>query len=157
MKGSDTTIPDELYQRTSKSAEGYLAALVFQKSREGGCEIDQDSSAEKSFRLVYGPETSARVMKCDGHVGRSHANVLKELKSRKEFDSGYIGKYKARFPEVENISFNCKGKRHSSKCGCIRNGFIESARRNLFCAITQCGNSAETFAQRMRDLGKYHA
>ena len=39
MKGSDTTIPDELYQGTSKSAEGYLAALLFQKAREEGCEV----------------------------------------------------------------------------------------------------------------------
>lgn len=54
MKGSDTIITDELYQGTAKSAEGYLDAILFQKAKEEGCEIevnwqDQESSAEKSF------------------------------------------------------------------------------------------------------------
>ncbi len=66
-------ITDELYQGTAKSAEGYLAGILFEKAKDEGCTIqvnwqDQDSSSEKSFRAVYGTETSARVMKRGGHV-----------------------------------------------------------------------------------------
>ncbi len=161
MKGSDTQITDELYQGTAKSAEGYLAGILFEKAKDEGCTIqvnwqDQDSSSGKSFRAVYGTETSARVMKCGGHVGRSHANALKEMKSKKDFDTGYVSKHKGEFPAVQEVVCKCKGKRHSKKCGCFNDAFIESARRNLFCAITQCGNSASAFAQRIRDLGRYH-
>ena len=49
-------------------------------------------------------------MKCGGHVGRSHANALKELKAKKEFDSGYISKHRSNFPEVAKIICCCKGK-----------------------------------------------
>ena len=162
MRGSDPIIADELYAGTAKSAEGYLAGALFQKAREEGCHIevnwqDQDSSAEKSFRSVYTSETSSRVMKCGGHVGRSHANALKEVKTKKAFDVAYISRHKVDFPTVETVACCCKGKRHSAKCGCISDGFVESARRNLFCAITQCGNKADVFAQRMRNLSKYHA
>lgn len=162
MKGSDPVIQDELYRGTAKSAEGYLAGILFEKAKEEGCVIqvnwqDQDSSAEKSFRSVYGSETSARVMKCGGHVGRSHANALKELKAKKTFDSGYVSKHKKSFPDVSKVECTCKGKRHSANCGCFSDAFIESARRNLYCAITQCGNVADRFAQRMKELGKYHA
>ena len=133
------------------------------KAKDEGCQIqvnwqDQDSSSEKSFRSVYGPETSARVMKCGGHVGRSHANVLKDMKAKNEFDTGYMSKHEKTFTEVRKVCLCfCKGKRHTATCGCIRDAFIESARRNLFCAITQCGNSADKFAQWMREIGKYHA
>ena len=42
-------------------------------------------------------------------------------------------------------------------CRCLSDGFIEAAQRHLYCAITQCGNSAERFARHMKGLGKYHA
>ena len=162
MRGSDTIITEELYQGTAKSIEGYLAGVLFEKAKEEGCTIeinwqDQDSSSEKSFCAVYTSETSSRVMKCGGHVGRAHAKALKDLKPKKEFDTGYIAKHKEEFPDVEKVVCCCKGKRHSAKCGCLSDAFIESARRNLFCAITQCGNNATTFDERMRDLGRYHA
>ena len=88
MKGSDSIVAEELYQGTSKSAEGYLAAILFEKAKDEGCQIqvnwqDQDSSSEKSFRSVYGAETSARVMKCGGHIGRSHATSSKISRQRK--------------------------------------------------------------------------
>ena len=81
------------------------------KAKDEGCQIqvnwqDQDSS-EKSFRSVYGPETSARVMKCGGHVGRSHANVLKDMKAKNEFDTGYISKHEKTFPEVRKVVCLC--------------------------------------------------
>lgn len=68
-----------------------------------------------------------------------------------------MSRHKDEFPSVEEVMCSCKGKLHSARCGCFNDQFIESARRNLFCAITQCGNNASAFAQRMRDLGRYHA
>ena len=155
-------IDDDLYKGTAKSAEGYLASVLSEKADEEGCVIevnwqDQDSSSEKAFRSVYSSDITSRVMKCGGHVGQSHANALKDLKSKKEFDCGYISKHKQEFPSVEEVVCSCKGKRHSAKCGCFTDSFIESARRNLYCAITQCGNKADVFQERMRNLGKYHA
>lgn len=63
MRGSDP-IDDQLYEGTAKSTEGYLAGVLFEKAKEEGCAIeinwqDHDSSSEKSFRSVYGSETSA--------------------------------------------------------------------------------------------------
>lgn len=86
-------------------------------------------------------------------MGRSHAKALKDWKRKKDLEIGYIDKEKSDFPGVSTVVSIRKGKRHSAKCGCLSDGFIEAARRNLYCAITQCGNSAETFAQCMRDLG----
>ena len=70
-----------------KSAEGYLAAALFKKAQEEGCKRainwqDQDSSSEKPFHEILG-ETSARVIKCGGHVGRAHGHALKDLKTKK--------------------------------------------------------------------------
>ena len=50
-------IQDNLYQGTAKSAEGYLAGILFAQAKEEGCVIevnwqDQDSSSEKSFWCV---------------------------------------------------------------------------------------------------------
>lgn len=75
-------ISDELYSGTAKSAEGYLAGILFGQAKEEGCHVeinwqDQDSSSEKAFRSVYSSNTSSRVMKCGGHVGRAHEKALK--------------------------------------------------------------------------------
>ena len=162
MRGADSIVADKLYEGTAKSAEGYLAAALFKTAQEEGCKIltnwqDQDSSSEKSFREVFGQDTSARVMKCGGHVGRAHGHALKDLKAKKEFTSDYKRKNKEKFPQVDSVTCCCKGKQHTAGCGCISDSFIQAAKRNLFCAITQCGNSASLFAERMRNLGRYHA
>ena len=116
MRGSDP-IDDQLYEGTAKSAEGYLAGICFEKAKDERCVIeinwqDLDSSSEKSFRSVYGSETSARVMKRGGHVGRPHAKALKDWKRKKDLDSGYIDKHKSDFPGVSTVVRICKGKRH---------------------------------------------
>ena len=106
---------------------------------------------------MYNSDTSAREMKCGGHVGRAHANALKELKSKtEECDSGYIVKHKNQFPAVEEVACNCEGKRHPKNCGCFNDGFIESVQHNLFCAITHYGNASGVFQQPIGDLGRYH-
>lgn len=162
MRGADKVVTDDLYQGTAKSAEGYLASVLFNKAHEEGCEIlinwqDQDSSSEKSFREVYSEGSSARVMKCGGHVSRSHGNALKDLKLKKTFTVDYKRRHAEKFPQVESVSCCCKGKRHKAGCGCISDAFVQSAKCNLFCAITQCENSASNFAEHMHNLGRYHA
>ena len=57
MRGADPIIK-EVYQANAKSAEGYLAGILFTKAKEEGCTIqvnwkDQDSSSDKSFWCVY--------------------------------------------------------------------------------------------------------
>ena len=52
---------------------------------------------------------SLRVTKCGGHVGRSHANALKEVKTKKAFDVAYISRHKVEFPTVETVACCCKG------------------------------------------------
>ena len=95
-------------------------------------------------------------MKCGRHVGRAHGKALKSYKA-KEFTEDYMAKHENDFPSVRSVTCMCKGKRHSKGCGCIIDAFVESAKRNLFCAITQCGNDSDKYAQRMRKLGGCHA
>lgn len=155
MRGCDSIIDDPLYMGTAKSAEGYLAGVLFKKAKEEGCKIavnwqDQGSSSDKSFNAVFGPETSARVMKCGGHVGRAHGNSLKEIKSKKEFTVDYKKKHRNNFPQVDTVSCCCKGKRHSRGCGCFTDAFIETAKRNLLCHFSmwkQCWPFRRTYAQ----------
>ena len=109
MRGTDKIVTDDLYQGTAKSAEGYLASVLFSKANEEGCQIlvnwqDQDSSSEKSFREVYGDGASARVMKCGGHVGRAHGNALKDLKGKKTLTVDYKRKHAEKFPQVESVN-----------------------------------------------------
>ena len=161
MRGSDSVIEEDLFQGTTKSAEGYLAGVLFRNAQAEGCKIEvnwqnQDSSSEKSFHSVFGPQTSARVMKCGGHVGRAHGHALKDIKGKKEFSEDYKTKNRVTFPQVDDVSCCRRGKRHSAGCGCITDAFIESAKRNLFCAISQCGNNPDLFAERMRNLSRYH-
>ena len=127
MRVTDSIVDDQLYEGTAKSAEGYLASVLFRKTNEEGCNIlvnwqDQDSSAKKSFR-----QDSQQIIKM--HVKK--------------------------FPTVESVSCCCFGNKHKFGCGCITNSFIQAAKLNLYCAITQCGNNALSFAERMSNLGRY--
>ena len=96
-------------------------------------------------------------MKCGGHVGRAHGNALKDMKMKKTFTADYNKKYVKKFPTVESVSCCCLGKKHKVGCGRITDSFIQAAKRNLYCAITQCGNNASRFAERMHNLDWYHA
>ena len=97
MRGSNDIYDTELWQGTSKSAEGHLAHELFMKAKEGmHCEVnwkDQDSSSGKSFRSIFPDGQLSRVMLCGGHVGRSHGNNLKEYKSKKVLDKGFIDQH----------------------------------------------------------------
>ena len=40
MRGTDTITSDDLYSGTAKSAEGYLAGILFDTAKEEGCQIE---------------------------------------------------------------------------------------------------------------------
>lgn len=162
MRGSDNISDTELWQGTSKAAEGHLAYELFKIAKEEGLNVeinwqDQDSTAEISFREVFPDGELNRVMLCGGHIGRSHGNNLKEYKTKKVLDKGFIDKYKKVFPKIANVKCCCEGKKHSKTCGCMSDEFIAASKRNHFSALKQSGNDPEEYARRMKVLGKYHS
>lgn len=156
MRGRDDVVDGELYEGTAKSMEGVLANECYKEAKEEGCKVevvwqDGDSSAAKSVKNQF---PDANVYKCGGHVGRAHINNLKEAAGKKEFSSKLKDTYKDRFPAITNCK--CKCARHSSKCGCLSESFLTTARVNHFCCLQQCSEPQE-YARRMRALGKYHS
>ena len=76
-----------------------MAHKLFSKAKEEGMHFevnwqDQDSSSGKSFRSVFLDGQLSRVMLCGGHVGRSNGKNLKEYKSKKVLDKGFIDQHK---------------------------------------------------------------
>lgn len=99
------------------------------------------------------PLGQAKFFKCSGHVGRAHANNLKDMAKQKVFSAQQIGNHQAKFPAVE--SAKCECKRHSQTCGCLSETFVKSARINHLCCLQQCKTPQE-YARRMRALGEKH-
>ena len=137
MKGSDDVVEEEVYGGTAQSMEGRLAEECYGKAREEGCGVevwqDGDSSSSLSVQKHYG---KGKVFKCGGHVGGAHGNNLKDLAKLKEFPTKMQQDHKQKFPEMQ--SAKCTYKRHSQKCGCISEQFIQTARINHFCCLQQC-------------------
>ena len=87
-----------------------------------------------------------------GHVGRAHANSLKEL-AKKEFSSDIKTKYTNKFLQV--MSAKCQHTRHRAGCGCMSDSFIKGARINHFRCLQQCQNPTEYFTG-LRNLSNDH-
>ena len=87
----------------------------------------------ESVENAFGP---GKVFKCGGHVGRAHANNLKDMAKQKVFSAQQTAIHKTKFPEVESAKCECKC--HSQTCGCLSETFIKSARINHFCCLQQC-------------------
>ena len=89
--------------------EGVLASERYEQAKSEGCKVevvwqDGDSSAPKSISQHH---PTGKVYKCGGHVGRAHANNLKEA-AKKEFSEDVKSKYKEKFPEVQTAKCKCK-------------------------------------------------
>ena len=160
QRGKDTVVEEELYQGTSKSAEGYGASMVFEQAKEEGLQIeahfeDGDSSSPLSLREYY-PDT--QLMLCGGHAARSHEKQLKNLQNRKCFSDDEKEKHREKYPNIDSAVCRCK-KRHAYKagCGCFSDGFIKQARSNFTAALFSAGTDADKFARTMRCLGEHHA
>ena len=150
QKGRDDIIEEELYQGTSKGAEGYAARLTFKKAKEEGMNIAiQWQDADSSAKAVTDHFPNAEIMICGGHAGRAHKKQLEKLQKIKSFTVDLIRKYKDTFPSVGDVVCHCS--RHKQGCGCFSKAFIEKA-RNYFSLILSMSESAEEFATRMKGL-----
>ena len=115
---------EELYQETSKGAEGYAARLTFKKAKDEGMNIAiqwQDADAS-SWKAVTDHFPNAKVMICSEHAGRAHNKQLEKLK---RFTDRLIKKYEEEFPSVGDVVCHCS--RHKPGCGCMSNQFIEKS------------------------------
>ena len=97
QRGRDTVVQEELYEGTSRAAEGYSTEEAFTQAKEEGLQVaihwqDADSSAATAIKRVM-PET--RIMKCLGHVGHAHNNQLEAIQKKKSFTAAFINKHKA--------------------------------------------------------------
>lgn len=105
MRGKDE---DQRFKGTAKSMEGVLAEECYQQCKEEGCDVaivwqDADSSSKSSVESVFGVEPQ-RVFKCGGHVGRAHANNLKEVAKLKRFPAAKVSRWKQHFPKMETLA-----------------------------------------------------
>ena len=76
MRGKDKVVPGELYQGTSKAAEGHGADIAFSLAKRDNLQIevhwqDGNSSTAIAFRKHYPDESKHKVLLCGGHVARA--------------------------------------------------------------------------------------
>ena len=83
---------------------------------------------------------------CVGHVGRTHGKKLLDLQTRSSFSRAFIDRHKKDHPHMDKLKCCCSGKKHTyvatrnkPACGCISPAFIQSAKRNHYCALVQAG------------------
>ena len=150
QSGRDKIVKEELYQGTSKGAEGYAARLTFKKAKEEGMDIaiqwqDTDSSSSNAVTELF---PDAKVMICGGHAGRAHKKQLEKLSKIKQFSPTQVSKYRERFLSVDDVVCHCS--RYRSGCG----NFIERARNNFSFILSQ-SQSAEEFATKMKALARH--
>ena len=140
MRGNDNVIDEDLFEGTSKAAEGHAAEIAFGLARDDNVHIevhwqDGDSSSANSLCVYYPDETKTRVMLCGGHVARSHINKLKSLADKKIFAKRYKKKHRLKFPTVDTVECCCESGNHKKGCGCMSEGFLRQARINFFCCL----------------------
>ena len=75
------SIKEELYQGTSKGAEGYATRLTLKKAKDEGMNIaiqwqDANSSSAKAVTDHF---PNAEIMICGGHASRAHKKQLEKL------------------------------------------------------------------------------
>ena len=140
------SVKEELYQGTSKGAEGYAARLTFKQAKDDGMNVavqwqDADSSSSKAVTDHF---PNAEVMICAGHATRAHKKRLESFAVKKRFSAKFKGMNRKKFPLVDEVVCHCT--RHKAGCGCLSKGFIERARNN-FSLILSTSGSAEEFAR----------
>ena len=155
QKGRDSIIEEELYQGTSKGAEGYAASGTFGVAKEEGMVIEvhwQDADSSSSNALTeHFPD--AKVMICGGHAGRAHKKQLEKLAKMRSFTEDFKKKHCKKFPMVNEVACCCPN-RHSPGCGCMSDAFIEKARNNFSFVLSEA-ESAESFATKLLVLPRH--
>ena len=152
QRGRDDVVQEDLYQGTSKGAEGYAARLMFSKAKEEGMNVaiqwqDADSSSSKAVTDHF---PDAEIMICGGHAGRAHKKQLEKLSKMKRFTENLITKHKAEFPSVADVVCHCSS-RHKPGCGCLSDMFIARARNN-FSLILSRSDTADHFSSKLKAL-----
>ena len=113
MRDADRVCDEDLWQGTTKSAEGHLSQKLWAQAKEGlKVEInwqDADSSTAKRFRYSFSNEQKSRVLLCGGHVSRAHGKKSEELKGT--FSPAFIALHKSKFSAVESVKCSCNGKK----------------------------------------------
>ena len=155
QRGRDDLIKEELYQGTSKGAEGYAARLIFKKVKEEGMNIaihwqDADSSSSNAMTEHF---PNAEVMVCGGHAGKAHKKQLEKLSKMKSFTADFRNSHRETFPQVDTVLCHCQ-KRHKLGCGCLSQAFIEKARNN-FSLLLSSSESSQKFAEGLKALPKH--
>ena len=91
--GRDKIVKEELYQGTSRGAEGYVACLTLKKTnKEKGMNIAvqwQDAGSSSSNAAIeHFPD--GKVMICGRHAGRAHKKQLEKPSKIKRFSSTLV-------------------------------------------------------------------
>ncbi len=60
-------------------------------------------------------------------------------------------------PAITSATCGCAKGKHRAGCGCVTEGFIRNARISHFLVCIQAEKDHTVYAQRMRELGQYHA
>ncbi len=103
QRGRDDMVEGDLYQGTSKSAEGYAARQNFKRAKDEGMKVevqwqDSDSSSSNAVADLF---PDAQVMTCGGHAGRAHKKQLEKLLKCKSFSADYQTRHCRDFPQVK--------------------------------------------------------
>ena len=164
QRGSMDVITDNLYPGTSKSCEGYAAEIAFKQAASDGMNVevnwqDGDSSSEKAFHAAFPDKSKSKVMLCSGHAGRAHGKQLDVMAGQKQFTEGYKSKHRKKYPEVDKVSCNCQGKKHSKSCGCMNENFQRSARINHSFAILEAheARDPQVYVDILHVLADHHS
>ena len=157
-KGRDNIVEGDLYQGTSKSAEGYAARETFQRAKREGLDLavhwqDADSSSANAVRKVF---PRAEIMVCGGHASRAHKKILEKRQDTRILSKALIDKYKSTFPNVCKEEYqSCKcGEKHKSGCGCLSDAFIAKAHTNFTSTLIEA-QSQEEFVRRLQALPRH--
>ena len=78
---------------------------------------------------------------------------LEKYAKMKTFSQKFKEKHCKKFPQVKMVTCHCKSH-HKSNCGCLSDAFIEKARTNFSCLLSQ-PNSAEEFATKLKALAMH--
>ena len=157
QRGNDSVCDGELFEGTSKAAEGHATASILKRAKDEGMNIvlhwqDDDSSASKCFTDFF---PDAKIMLCSGHAARAHEKMLKKLKAKRSFAANDIDTYKEKYPDVQTVKCCCP-KKHSQGCGCFTDGFIKLARSRFVRAMCDAENDPKKFVFRLTAL-HHHA
>ena len=148
QKGKDTLCKEDLYEGTSKSAEGFGADHVFSLMAQHGiiveCHIqDGDSTAGNAVLKSF---PNCQLLRCGNHVAKNHAVKLEKLRKEKKMTR----------KDGSVVECYCKGKKHAPNCGCINEKFIRKAKSSFQMCLTNAGKDPNAFSERLLNLALHH-